>query len=103
MVIFFEKGIHLCHDTATIEISAELINTIYLFIELMISADPTDLSNVEMSTNVSRLLSDSLSFPSMDILISKASKFLWVNLYLRRVLIKFIYEKLLSTEAGMIK
>ena len=51
MVIFFEKVIHLCHDTATIEISAELINTIYLFIELMISADPTDLSNVEMSTN----------------------------------------------------
>jgi len=38
----------------------------------------------------------------MDILISKASKFLWVNLYLRRVSIKFIYEKLLSTEAGMI-
>jgi hypothetical protein len=37
-----------------------------------------------------------LSFPSMDILI-RASKFLWVNLDLRGVLIKFIYEKLLST------
>jgi hypothetical protein len=40
----------------------------------------------------------------MDILI-RASKFLWVNLELRGVLIKFIYEKLLSTEAvetGMI-
>ena len=49
---------------------------------------------------------DSLSFPSMDILI-RASKFLWVNLDLRGVLIKFIhvYEKFLSTEAvqaGMI-
>jgi hypothetical protein len=32
----------------------------------------------------------------MDILI-RASKFLWVNLDLRGVLIKFIYEKLLST------
>jgi hypothetical protein len=42
----------------------------------------------------------------MDILI-RASKFLWVNLDLRGVLIKFIhvYEKFLSTEAvqaGMI-
>ena len=57
---------------------------------------------LNLFTNESRSLSDSLSFPSMDILISKSSKFLWVNIYLRRVLIKFIYEKLLSTEAGMI-
>jgi hypothetical protein len=34
----------------------------------------------------------------MDILI-RASKFLWVKLDLRGALIKFIYEKLLSTEA----
>ena len=56
---------------------------------------------LNLCTNVSRSLSDSLSFPSMDILI-RASKFLWVNLELRGVLIKFIYEKLLSKEAGMI-
>jgi hypothetical protein len=57
---------------------------------------------LNLCTDVSRSLSDSLSFPSMDI---RASKFLWVNLDLRGVLIKFIYEKLLSTEAveaGMI-
>ena len=46
---------------------------------------------LNLSTNVS----DCLSFPSIDILI-RASKFLWVNLDLRGVLIKFIYEKLLS-------
>ena len=59
---------------------------------------------LNLSTNVSRSPSDSLSFPSMDILI-RASKFLWVNLDLRGVLIKFIYENLLFTEAveaGMI-
>jgi hypothetical protein len=37
---------------------------------------------LNLSTNVSRSLSDSLCFPSMDILI-RASKFLWVNLDLR--------------------
>ena len=37
---------------------------------------------LNLFTNVSRSLSDSLSFPSMDILI-RPSKFLWVNLDLR--------------------
>ena len=37
---------------------------------------------LNLSTKVSRSLSDSLSFPSIDILI-RASKFLWVNLDLR--------------------
>jgi hypothetical protein len=38
---------------------------------------------LNLSTNVSRLLFDSLSFPSMDILI-RASKFLWVNHFVNK-------------------
>jgi hypothetical protein len=43
----------------------------------------TFLVTFELCSNVSRSLSDSLFFPSMDILI-RGSKFLWVNLDLKR-------------------
>jgi hypothetical protein len=51
--------------------------------EPLCSSSITDSTNnvksLNLSTNVSRSLSDNLSFPSIDILI-RASKFLWVNL-----------------------